>query len=183
MPEARVTIRPRIDRLQPFNGALLLGMVALIIGLCIFLLTLPAKNPAPIPAGGQPALWFFGALFLLFLAAITALGARMALETQIWIAGHDYFECRSQILFLKWRKTYRASAWRIECQNHKGHISYTLSPVGARISGSILPFYSTPGVLNALNLGRQLANVTGWPLRLSGEMQRLELELAKELST
>ncbi len=159
-------------------------MISLIIDsvLGVMLLLSAAPRPASIKPDDWPILLFVVPMLILFSAGATTLGARMALETQRWIVGHDCFECQSQILVFRWNKRVRATAWRLEKQIYNGHVSYLLNPVGARVGGSILPFYTTSNPRQVLELGRQLANITGWPLRLSGEMVRLEQELEKELS-
>lgn len=167
----RIVIKPEVERRERFGGWLMLGVVSLFLGLCAWLSTLPNVR---IKSDDVPILIFIGAMMLLLLVPVSTMAMRMAFETQIWIAGPNYFERRSELLGLRWSKTYHATAWRIE---QTKRIDFTLSPVGARVIPEVLPFYSTSSASKALKLGRQLAEITDWPLRISAELSRLEKEL------
>lgn len=155
---------------------MLLGIISFTLSLFGWILLLGAPR---VESHELNQVRFTCAMLVIFEMVALGFGAKLAFETQTWIAGHDYFECQSQILFLKRRKIYHASAWRLERLHHNGTY-YALNPVGARVGMFFIPFWQSSQPRQALKLGRQLANVTGWPLRLSGEMQRLEKQLEKE---
>lgn len=98
MVEERVIIQPPISRSQRVDGWA-------IVGIALVMMNLLCSQTGELAQALFPTL----VLVLLFAMALI-LGIRQALETQKWIAGRDYFECRSRLLGLKWSRTLRAEA-------------------------------------------------------------------------
>ncbi len=176
MSADRVIIEPQISRLQRFEGWLIIGVTSVMIGVYVPCMT---HLPRP-PADELPQALFLASMLLVFLSMAMAWGIRQALETQKWIAGPDFFECRSQLLGLRWSKTYHAEFWNFECivyDSYDRPVYYALRPIGAHVHLALMPFYRTSNGRDALDLGRQLALVTGWPVNLPVNYERLEKEL------
>jgi hypothetical protein len=183
MSEERVIIEPQISRLQRIEGWFL---IALSLPLSALLFWRVGILPAPFPPSAPGSLeevrhiLLESALALIFCGALTIWGICQALETQKWIAGPDFFECRSQLLGLRWRKTYHAEYWNFECISYDSNdrpACYALRPVGTHVRLVLVPFYRTYNGHEALDLGRQLALATGWPLNLPINYERLRKEL------